>query len=447
MLYLGLVCAAVVAAPLEVDLQTVAGESHHGALVSISADELALATADGERRWPLVDVLDIASAKAPRGAATPAVIVNLRDGSRVHAAAYTTSGDTATIELADGAKLSVPTRGVHWVRWPQSGAPPAAAEGKALAAEGKAPAAEGKVPAAEANTAAPAVKVAAPAGKAAPVADLGAQGWQQFIEQPIEADLLVVRKKEDVDSVDGQIGDVGAESVAFAIDDEKLDVKRSKIVGLVYYRAEEVAAPAPLAKVQTADGSAWAAKSLTLTETGCTLETATGAKVDVPSAALARIDFSQGKVLYLSDLDWDAAQSERTPYFGPPMPLDASIDPYVPQRDRALEGGELALGRRTYRKGLALHSRTRLVFRLPEGYRRLTALAGIDDRLSDQGSVKLDIMGDDKTLLSAIVSGGDAPLPLDLDVSGVRRLTIVVDFGNDQDVGDHLDLCELRIIK
>lgn len=414
MLYLGLVCAAAMAAPLEVDLQTVAGESHHGALVAISAEELALATVDGERRWPLVDVLDIASSKAPRGAATPGVIVSLRDGSRVHAAAYTTLGDTATIELADGAKLTVPTQGVHWVRWPQSSAPPAAAP--------------------EANAAAPA-------------ADPGAQAWQQFVEQPIEADLLVVRKKDDIDSVDGQIGDVGAESVAFAIDDEKLDVKRAKIVGIVYYRAEEAAAPAPLAKVQTADGSAWAAKSLALSDGGCTLETAAGAKVDVPAATLARIDFSQGKVLYLSDLEWDAAQSERTPYFGPPMPLDASIDPYVPQRDRALEGGELALGRRTYRKGLALHSRTRLVFRLPEGYRRLTALAGIDDRLSDQGSVKLDILGDDKTLLSAIVSGGDAPLPLDLDVSGVRRLTIVVDFGNDQDVGDHLDLCELRIIK
>jgi len=423
-MYLGLVCAAVLAAPLEVDLQTVAGESHHGALVAISADEIALTTADGQQRWPLVDVLDIASVKAPKGAAMPAVIVSLRDGSRVHAAAYTTSGDTATIQLVDGAKLQVPTQAVHWVRWPQAGAP--------LAAAGAAPLAGGG---------------AAPVANAAPAADPGAQAWQQFVEQQTEADLLVVRKKDEVDSVDGQIGDVGAESVAFAIDDEKLDVKRAKIVGIVYYRAEEAAAPAPLAKVQTADGSAWAAKSLALSDAGCTLETATGAKVDVPAAALARIDFSQGKVLYLSDLDWDAAQSERTPYFGPPMPLDASVDPYAPQRDRALEGGELALGRRTYRKGLALHSRTRLVFRLPEGYRRLTALAGIDDRLSDQGSVKLEIVGDEKTLLSAIVSGGDAPLPLDLDVSGVRRLTILVDFGNDQDVADHLDLCELRIIK
>ena len=414
MTYLGLVCAAVLAAPLEVDLQTVAGESHHGALVAISIDEIALATADGEQRWPLVDVLDIASAKAPKVAAAPAAIIALRDGSRVHAAAYTTSGDTATIQLVDGAKLQVPTQAVHWVRWPQAGAPPAAAP--------------------EANAAAPA-------------ADSGAQAWQQFVDQPIEADLLVVRKKDDIDSVDGQIGDVGAESVAFAIDDEKLEVKRAKIAGIVYYRAEAAAAPAPLAKVQTADGSAWAAKSLALSEAGCTLETAAGAKVDVPAGALARIDFSQGKVLYLSDLDWDAAQSERTPYFGPPMPLDASVDPYAPQRDRALEGGELALGPRTYRKGLALHSRTRLVFRLPEGYRRLTALAGIDDRLSDQGSVKLEIVGDEKTLLSAIVSGGDAPLPVDLDVSGVRRLTILVDFGNDQDVADHLDLCDLRIIK
>jgi hypothetical protein len=412
-----LLCAAVLAAPLEVDLQTVAGESHHGALVAISADEIALSTADGDKRWPLVDVLDIASARAPKGSAIPAVIVNLRDGSRLHAAAYTTSGDTATIQLVDGAKIELPTKAVHWVRWPLAGPAAAGAAGAEAGAN------------------------------AAPAADPGAQAWQQFIAQPIEADLLIVRKKDEVDSVDGQIGDVGAESVAFAIDDEKLDVKRAKIEGIVYYRAEEAAPPAPLAKVQTADGSAWAAQSLALTEAGCQLETAAGAKLEVPAKALTRIDFSQGKVLYLSDLDWDAAQSQRTPYFGPPMPLDASVDPYAPQRDRALEGGELALGRRTYRKGLALHSRTRLVYRLPEGYRRLTALAGIDDRLSDQGSVKLDIVGDEKTLLSAIVTGGDAPLPLDLDVSGVRRLTILVDFGNDQDVADHLDLCDLRIIK
>ncbi|MBX9788028.1 MAG: NPCBM/NEW2 domain-containing protein [Pirellulales bacterium] len=406
-----LICAAVLAANLEVELQTVAGESQRGELVAISTDEITLATTDGQRRWPLVDVLDIASAKAPAPQGPPGVLVALRDGSRVRATNYTTSSDVAQIELVDGAKLSLPIAAVHWVRWE----PARAGEG-----------------------------VAAGEGGAAGPSD---NDWQQFVERATEADLLVVRKKDEVDSVDGQIGDVGAETVALAFDDERLDVNRKKIVGLIYYRAQDAAPAAPLAKLQTADGSVWAAKNLTLAEAGFALETTAGAKVDVPVAALVRIDFSQGKVLYLSDLEWDAAQSQRTPYFGPPMPLDAAVDPYAPQRDRAFEGGELTLGRKTFRKGLALHSRTRLVFRLPEDYRRLTAVVGIDDRLSDQGNVKLEIVGDEKTLLSAVVKGGDPPLPLELDVSGVRRLTITVDFGDAQDVADHLDLCDLRIIK
>ncbi|MGD9647870.1 MAG: NPCBM/NEW2 domain-containing protein [Pirellulales bacterium] len=407
MTYLGLICAAVLAADLEVELQTVAGESQRGQLVAVSTDEIALETADGERRWPLVDVLDIATEKTPAAKTVPPVIVALRDGSKIHAAEYTTKDDTAQIDLLDGVALQLPIRTVRWVRWQ--------------------PSATGDV------------------GGELP-ANFDAQ-WQSFVEHSAAADLIVVRKKENVDSVDGQIGEVGNESVAFTLDDEQLDVKRTKIVGLVYYRAEEPDAPAPVAKVQTVDGSTWAATSLVLADKGFALETASGAKIEVPAASLVRVDFSQGKIVYLSDLEWDAAQSQRTPYFGPPMPLDAAVDPYAPQRDRAFEGGDLALARRTYRKGLALHSRTRLVYRLPEDYRRLTAWAGIDDRLNDQGSVKLEIMGDEKTLLSAIVKGGDPPLPLDLDISGVRRLTIVVDFGDDQDVADHLDLCDLRIIK
>ena len=100
-----------------------------------------------------------------------------------------------------------------------------------------------------------------------------------------------------------------------------------------------------------------------------------------------------------------------------------------------------------YDRGLAIHSRSQLVYRLTEPYRKLTAVVGIDSRLQGRGNLVLVIEGDDKELFRRDISGKDAPLPLDLNIEGVRRLKILVDFGESLDVADHLNLCNARIIK
>ena len=56
-------------------------------------------------------------------------------------------------------------------------------------------------------------------------------------------------------------------------------------------------------------------------------------------------------------------------------------------------------------------------------------------------------MGDEKELFRQAISGKDAPLPIDLNIEGVRRLKILVDYGETLDVADHLNLCNARIIK
>ena len=45
------------------------------------------------------------------------------------------------------------------------------------------------------------------------------------------------------------------------------------------------------------------------------------------------------------------------------------------------------------------------------------------------------------------ISGRDQPRTLDLDISGIRRLRILVDFGERLDIADHLHLCNARILK
>ena len=105
------------------------------------------------------------------------------------------------------------------------------------------------------------------------------------------------------------------------------------------------------------------------------------------------------------------------------------------------------MGGTPYPKGLALHSRTEIVYRLPARFSRFRAVVGIDDAVRRGGKTRLVIRGDGQELLNAAVAGSDAPRPVDLDLTGVRRLTIVVDFGDSLSAGGYLLLCNARLSK
>jgi hypothetical protein len=127
---------------------------------------------------------------------------------------------------------------------------------------------------------------------------------------------------------------------------------------------------------------------------------------------------------------------------------------FLPRQDASFGGGKLKLSGgdgknrgQEYEKGLAIHSRTELIYRLAGRFRRLTAIAGIDERVRDNGHVRLVISADRRTLLDEQISGDDPPRSLDLELVGAKRLIILVDYGDSLDIGDHLNLCNARLHK
>jgi hypothetical protein len=102
---------------------------------------------------------------------------------------------------------------------------------------------------------------------------------------------------------------------------------------------------------------------------------------------------------------------------------------------------------RTFAKGIAAHSRTQLVYRLDGEKARLLGLAGMAPESGVTGSARLAITVDGRVMFDQIIQRPGAPVSLDIDLSGGRRLEILVDYGNDGDLGDRLYLCDLRIIK
>jgi hypothetical protein len=74
-------------------------------------------------------------------------------------------------------------------------------------------------------------------------------------------------------------------------------------------------------------------------------------------------------------------------------------------------------------------------------------MVGIDDAVRDAGHVELVISGDDRVLFSRTVTGQEKGFPVELDITGVRRLKILVDYGEQMDIADHLNLCDARLTK
>ena len=92
---------------------------------------------------------------------------------------------------------------------------------------------------------------------------------------------------------------------------------------------------------------------------------------------------------------------------------------------------------------------TRLRYRVAGEYSRFRALAGIDDAAPRlKTTALLRISGDGRALFEGEFAPGEAPRPIDLDLTGVREFEILVDFGSDQlNIGDFLDLADAKLTK
>ncbi|WP_439656619.1 glycoside hydrolase family 97 catalytic domain-containing protein [Lentzea sp. HUAS TT2] len=110
------------------------------------------------------------------------------------------------------------------------------------------------------------------------------------------------------------------------------------------------------------------------------------------------------------------------------------------------DGNTLTIGGVTYAKGLGTHAPSELSVYLGRGCERLTAKIGLDDETEQPGSVAFQVFGDDKPLYDGgIIRGKGAAVPIDVDVTDVRMLSLRVTDGGDGRNFDHADWAEAAL--
>jgi hypothetical protein len=405
------------ARPAEVTATRLDGSTVTGALERWTGSELAVATTDAIQSIALKDLLSVRwhDAPLPRTAedARARPVVELIDGSIIPIEQFQVAGGKATLSPAarvrDQKLLTVDVRHVAAVRF------------RELSAD-------------------------------------AVRQWQEIRALNLPSDVLVVMKREgrSLDYAEGVVGDVSADTIEVKLEDEPVSLDRARAAGIIYYRRNR-GTPSNPQCVVTGDGGLRLVAAEAAAE-GDTLRVKTPAGVELswPLDEIHLADFSAGKLVYLSDLE--PLSEAWAPLVGLPPGASIAAAYGKMRRDQSAFGrslsliiGETASGQpgqeRAYAKGLAIRSRSEVVYRLPEGYRRFAAIAGIDPATSGVGNVALTIRGDDRVLFETVIAGDQPPVPIDLDVRGVRRLTILIDYGRNLDHGDWLNLCDARLVK
>ena len=157
-------------------------------------------------------------------------------------------------------------------------------------------------------------------------------------------------------------------------------------------------------------------------------DTLWGQSLTLPVEAVARLRTRNGRLVRLTGLD---PAVEEVPYFDRVMPHRLNAD---------FDGEAITLfdGRR-YDTGISTHALTRLTYDLGGDFARLRAKVGLLKPGGQLGHVTLRVLGDGSPLWEQTdITAETGALDLDVDVTGVDRLTLETDFGEGQDVGDRV---------
>jgi len=289
--------------------------------------------------------------------------------------------------------------------------------------------------------------------------------WQGAIPEGTESDLVIVGSDASHEFVECAITGVSADTVTVVLDEETIPVKRSKVIGLQWLRGEEsAAADAPGRAVVTVTGGGLRASRLEWSADALIID----GEIRLPADMFSAVDYAAGRIVPLASLTADNVTVE--PWFGglisggstagvstrneglaaffAPRAIDArgaepdSPPPAVAGSKRAADGATAP--------SIIMRPRTVAVWRLPPDSRRFRAVVASAAGPQAADATTVTVAVDDREVFrrqidattgSGEATAGKAPqpaaagIPIDVDLTSGRRLTVTVDFDPSGGIG------------
>jgi hypothetical protein len=265
--------------------------------------------------------------------------------------------------------------------------------------------------------------------------------WKALLAKREKRDALLINNGGTQQRLLGTVLEGNDTGDRITFEDEKgmkLNFALARVnIGLIFNQPPRDVIPPTICRVIDIHGNILVATAIELGEKTVKVTTVSGAVVEYPALTnLARLDFSQSNVTYLSAL---------TPVVSAPEDLLELFATY--SVDKTRQGKSLTLAGKSYAKGLSVFGGVSLSYKLDGEYREFKAVVGVDDSIEVANSkVKLSIVGDGRTLFSKEVSRKDKPQDLTIDVKDIKELKIVVE-RQELYYANTVNLCEVRVQK
>jgi len=118
-----------------------------------------------------------------------------------------------------------------------------------------------------------------------------------------------------------------------------------------------------------------------------------------------------------------------------------------PHKNKSCDSNPLTIGGKVFQRGFGTHAEGLLHVKLDGGAQKFTASVGVDDEVNNNpaSSVEFFVIGDGKTLWnSGVMRAGDAAKTCDVDLTGVKSLTLKVGEAGDGNTWDHADWADAK---
>ncbi len=238
-------------------------------------------------------------------------------------------------------------------------------------------------------------------------------------------DLILLAREGKILAVPSAVESIIADQCEFRVGRKLQAAPLESIVGIVF-GSQPLRKPS-LARVALLGGDVLRGSLVAIRAERVSLNHELLGSMDIPSAAVQRIDLASDRVVSLVDLEPATTQIKSV--------LDA---PWSVGRNANLRGQPLMIRGRSFSRGLGVHAYTSLSYDLSQPYEAFTATVGVDDSAPDFASVVFRVKLDGRVVYeSPVMRRGDGPLRVKVKLAGARVLELVCDPTDDLDLGDH----------
>ncbi len=380
-------------------LKTIDGGSVQGTLEFADSQKFTLKTGTGPQSFPLGQVLSLEFPNRPKAPLLYCEAV-LVDGSRLRGLQYSIKDETVEWTPLQGAAIAIPLAKFSSILKP--------AQDTAFAAD-----------------------------------------WKDRLAKARRRDMLVVLRKDKdnpekstINGLEGTLGKGSADgkTIGFTPTGSKteLPVQQANLHGLIWLRGTQSDLLAPLGRADDVTGQTMEIGQIrAASSAGLAITLASGIERNLPWESLVRIDFSRGKLAWLSEMEWE------------PGALTGSEDRLDRvRRDSNLDGGPIKIRGVTYDRGLAFPAPSQVSYALKGEYRELQAIVGADDSTgSADGAVRLKVEGDGKLLATIELKPENRARgeKLALNLKDVQSLKFIVESTDLSPFGRHLILANPKV--